>query len=164
MICLIPQQQRGTTLVVGLIMLLMISLLVITNLNMSTSNLNAVSNMQFRNEALAAANKATAQVLSSSFATSPTAETINVDIDNNGVTDYVVSIAQPQCIRASRAYTAGGNTTVGIIVAGGDTWNTVWDIDATVSSSSANAGEASIRVHSGVRVLLTETQRNSACP
>ena len=71
-----------------------------------TTNFRSVSNMQFREEAIAAANKAIEQVISSPFTAAPAAEAINVDIDNDATTDYVVQIAAPLCVFATQAFGA----------------------------------------------------------
>ena len=47
--------QRGITLFVGLIMLVLITLMVTSAFTLSTSNLKSVGNMQARDEAIAAA-------------------------------------------------------------------------------------------------------------
>ncbi len=59
--------QKGTALVVSLVMLTLITLLVITALNLGMANFRSVSNTQFRDEAIAAANFAINQVVSSNF-------------------------------------------------------------------------------------------------
>ncbi len=76
-------KQRGAALVVGLIMLVLITLMLMTALNLGTANFRSVSNMQFREEAIAAANQAIEQVISSTFTAVPVAETIEIDIDND---------------------------------------------------------------------------------
>ena len=43
------------------------------------------------------------------------------------------------------------------------TWNTVWDLDASVAPAD-NASEAAVRVRAGVRVLLTQAERDTVCP
>ncbi len=98
---------RGAALVVGLIMLVLITIMLITALNLSTTNFRSVSNMQFREEAVAAANMAIEQVISSDFTAEPDAEEIEVYIDNNndGTPDYNVLVAQPVCISATQANT-----------------------------------------------------------
>ena len=48
------QSQRGAALVVGLIMLVLVTVMLISALVMSTSGFRSVSNMQFREEAIAA--------------------------------------------------------------------------------------------------------------
>ncbi|MDO8298338.1 pilus assembly PilX N-terminal domain-containing protein [Lacisediminimonas sp.] len=159
------QNQRGATLIVGLIMLAVITLLVSSAFNMSTTNLKAVGNMQRRAEALAAANKAIEQVISSPFTGTPTADQINVDINNDGTNDYVVTIATPTCIAASRTTQAAGSGTASSLSLGLPAavifYNTVWDIDATVSDVAGSS--AAVRVRQGVRVLLSETQYGTVC-
>jgi len=158
--------QRGAALVIGMIMLVLITLMLITALNLSTTNFKSVGNMQFHEEAIAAANQAIEQVISSAFTTAPTAEDINVDIDNDTVTDYVVHIAQPQCVLATQAFGADPSSlTLPPSMSAASTWNTVWDIDATVNTTGGgNVGNAGARVHAGARVLLSESQKNSVCP
>ena len=85
--------QNGAALVIGLIMLVLITLMLITALNLGTTNFRAVANMQYRSEAVAAANKAIEQVMSTPFTAAPAAETVNVDIDNDADTDYEVQVA-----------------------------------------------------------------------
>lgn len=156
--------QKGATLIVSLIVLVMITLMVSVALIMSNSNLKAVGNMQFRNEAISAANKAIEQVISSAFTNSPVAETINVDIDNNGSADYVVAIAVPQCIKATQAESAAPSSlSLPSTMSSSATWNTVWDLAATVTASG-NPGSAAVNIHSGVRVLLSQAQKDAVCP
>jgi Tfp pilus assembly protein PilX len=160
----LPRAQRGVTLVVGLIMLVLVTLLVTSAFILTGSNLKSVGNMQFRNEALAAANKAVEQVIGSAFTTAPTAEDINVDIDNNGTTDYVVHMAQPQCIRAfQNSITSSSSLSLPPSMSTASSWNTVWDLDATVTGSE-NSGGASMHVRQGVRVLLSQAEKDAVCP
>jgi Tfp pilus assembly protein PilX len=152
--------QRGATLIVGLIMLVLLTLVVTSAFMLSTGNLKAVGNMQFRNEAAAAANKAIEQVLGSDFTKAPAAEQVNVDINNDGSTDYVVDVATPMCIRASVAAAAAKSSLKLPAMSTQSHWNTVWDIDATVNDAVSGA---SIRIRQGVRVLLTQSQKDSVC-
>lgn len=57
--------QAGVTLIVTLIMLIMLMLLAVASINMSTTNLKIVGNMQLQQEATAAAQSAIDQVFSS---------------------------------------------------------------------------------------------------
>lgn len=161
-----PRSQRGAALVVSIIMLVLITLLVITAMNLGSLGFRSVSNTQFRDEAVAAANVAIQQVISSPFFINPAAavEDINVDLDNDGDADYVVSIAEPQCIFVSEASEGKASSLkLDPTMTSGSTWNSVWDIDATVTPDG-NAGEASVRIRTGVRVLLNQTQRDDVCP
>ncbi|TAK52942.1 MAG: hypothetical protein EPO25_12405 [Gammaproteobacteria bacterium] len=156
--------QGGTALVVGMIMLVLITLMLMTALNLGTTNFRAMSNMQFRAEATAAANKAIEQVIGSPFTDAPAAEEVLVDLDNNGATDYSVQIAQPQCVFAAQAFGADPSSlSLPPSMSVASTWSTVWDIDATVNGAD-NAGGAAVRVRTGVRVLLTEVEKDAVCP
>lgn len=158
------RSQRGATLVIGLIMLVLITLMLITALTLGIGNFRAVSNMQYREEAIAAASKAIEQVITGPFTAAPAVDTILVDIDNNGTNDYTVAIAVPQCISATQAFGADPSSlSLPPAMTVASTWNTVWDIDATVSPAS-NVGGAAVRVRTGVRVLLPEAQKDAVCP
>jgi Tfp pilus assembly protein PilX len=163
----LPSSQRGATLIVGLIMLVLITLLVTSAFTLSTSGLKSVGNMQARDEAIAAGNKAIEQVVSSPFTNSPAVETINVDLNNDGTTDYVVVFNTPTCVSAAEI---PGTTVAPSSLSLGSAFNTstsnlyetVWDLDANVTDP--NGSGAAVRVHQGVRVLLTQTQINAVCP
>jgi len=157
--------QKGATLVVGLIMLVLITVMVTSAFTMSSGNLKSVGNMQFRQEALAAANKAIEQVLSSPFTNSPAGETIDVDIDNDGTVDYHVVFAAPACVSATRIAAATippSSLSLGssFSTATSDSYQTVWDLDARVTPVSSSTY---FHVHEGVRVLLSQVQYNAVC-
>jgi hypothetical protein len=121
--------------------------------------------MQSRDEAIAAANKAIEQVLSSPFTNAPASETIDVDIDNDGIVDYHVAFTAPACVSASRI--AGTTVPPSSLSLGSpfmtgtsDFYETVWDLDADVAHL---ASSTAVRVHQGVRVLLSEVQYNLVC-
>ncbi|MEK7736556.1 MAG: hypothetical protein AAB319_02190, partial [Pseudomonadota bacterium] len=44
------RRQRGATLVIGLIMLVLLTLMAVSSFNLGKSNLQIVGNMQFRNQ------------------------------------------------------------------------------------------------------------------
>jgi Tfp pilus assembly protein PilX len=158
-----PARERGAALVVGLIMLVLITLMLVTALNLGTTNFRAMTNMQFRSEAVAAANAAIEQIISSPFTAAPAAESIAVDIDNDAAIDYVVAVAEPQCIYASPASGASpSSVSLPITMTVSSTWNTVWDLDAS-AADTAGTGTA-VRVRAGVRVLLTTAEKDAVCP
>lgn len=155
------RNEQGATLVVGLIMLTLITVMVASAFSLSSSNLKSVGNMQFRNEAVAAANKAIEQVVSSSFTSSTASESVEVDLNNDGTTDYTVVVAPPACIRAK---TASDPTLSSIALGSGmsmaSTWNTVWEIVATVTDATTGA---KVVTRSGIRVLRTQAQKEAEC-
>jgi len=162
-----PSSQRGATLIVGLIMLVLITLLVTSAFTMSTSGLKSVGNMQSRDEAIAAGNKAIEQVVSSPFTNAPAGETINVDLNNDGITDYVVVLNTPTCVSVAEipgTTVAPSSMSLGSAFSPSTSnlYETVWDLDANVTDP--NGSGAAVRVHQGVRVLLSQTQVNAVCP
>ena len=168
----LPPAQRGSALIVGLIMLVVITLMVTTSFTLSNSNLKSVGNMQFRNEAIAAANKAIEQEVGSwTMTTAPAAEQINVDIDNNGSTDYIVNIGAPTCLSAS-AKTAPGDpgsdctpsldgSSTCANAAATSVFTLIWDIDATATGVSSGS---QVRIRQGVSKSASQAQCDALCP
>jgi hypothetical protein len=158
--------QRGATLVVGLIMLVLITLLVTSAFTLSNTNVKSVGNNQIRNEAVAAANKAIEQVLSSPFSDAPAAESIDIDLNNDSTTDYTVDFAAPVCVSAtviSGSSAPPSSITLGSMFAVGtpNYYHTIWDLDANVVDAASGA---TMRVRQGVRVLLNQAQFDAVCP
>lgn len=96
--------QRGATLVVALIFLVLMSLFALSAFNSSSSNLRIVGNTQARQESLATAQVAVEATISSAdFATNPAkvaASPLQVDVDGNGTTDYTATLTPPpECTR-----------------------------------------------------------------
>jgi len=153
--------QRGATLVISLIMLVLITLMVFSSFSLSSSNLKTVGNVQVHEEAVASANQAIELVLSFSFADAPVAQSINVDINKDGTTDYVVEIALPTCVRAL-AGAAGGPSDVEMptSLSSGSTWNTEWNISATVTDAASGAV---VTVVQGVRVQQSAAAKAAVC-
>ena len=168
-----PHTQRGATLVVGLIMLVLITVMVVSAFTLSNSNLKSVGNLQVHNEAIAAANKAIEQVVNSwDFSSIPVAQEITVDLTGNGTDNYVVEIAAPVCVSAAShpgsAYQLGEAGTGVNALTKGDlaaaptpNFDIIWDVDG---KSTAPGTSTSVEVHQGVARTLTQTQCNAACP
>jgi hypothetical protein len=164
-------RQQGVTLIVGLIMLILITLMVTTAFTLNMSNLKSVGNMQFRNESVAAANKAIEQIVGtafpSGFVSIPAATSITFDINNDTVVDYRVVIAQPTCMEVTQvAGGPGAGVCTGfrggaLAGCGTPNYSTLWDIQATVNDVTSGS---SVVVRQGVRMELTEVQRNAVCP
>lgn len=153
--------QRGITLFVGMIMLVLITVMVTSAFMLSNSNLKAVGNMQAKEESIAAANKALEQVIGSPFSNDPKIDTINVDINSDGTPDYQVEVSKPVCIRASiDTFAVETSIKLDPDLNTVTSWNTLWDIEAT--AKNLTTGDKTT-VSSGVRVLLTEAQKDEVC-
>jgi Tfp pilus assembly protein PilX len=174
--------QGGAALIVGLIMLLLITLAVTAGFTLSNTNLKSVGNMQNRNEAVAASNRAIEEVAASLLLpgvdgspslAAPQQTASQVDINNDGKTDYNVQIAPPTCVRATKVAGSGGGGNVGPGgITGGastsgsglatvpDQYNSVWDISTTVTHAASGTVTA---VRQGVRALLNKAQFEALC-
>lgn len=148
-------RQKGVTLVIGLIMLVLITLVVTTAFMISHSNLKSVGNMQFREEALAAANAAIESVISTDaifFAPVQKTET---------VAGYMVTVDAPECMYAVDVVDKSGadpNPNILIEDAGGTGGggasgyqDTYWNIRAVVEDAVTGA---SVEAHQGIRITL----------
>jgi len=177
--------QSGAALIIGMIMLLLITLVVTAAFNLSSANLKAVGNLQTRNEAVAAANRAIEEVATSLLATgedgvpsvaAPQGTVSMVDINNDGVDDYKVTVAPPVCVRATKAVDSGGGGATGPGgISGGasssgsglaalpDQYNAVWDISTTVTDTTTGATGTTTSVRQGVRALLNKAQYEALC-
>jgi hypothetical protein len=165
------RRERGATLVIGMIMLVLLTLFVIAAVNMSTINLRVMGNTQARNESIAAAQQAIEQVVTTDFPKNPQAATITVDVTGDGTSDYSVAIAVPACLNSipikvteldatdvvndgpcfgSVASMTSGVVGSGGIGVGGNSYcsNTQWDVQATVTDQTGS--NAAMGVHQGV--------------
>ena len=154
-------QQKGATLAIALVLLLMFTAMVTGTFSLTSTNTTAVSNMQIREEAIASANAVIEQIIGSNFTATPAAQDLTIDINNDSTTDYTVSVAEPVCLRALQASTASLSSASLSAMSSQGSWNTLWEITATVNDVVTGA---SATVRSGVRVLLSQSEKNAVCP
>lgn len=187
--CIPLSRSRGSTLVVALIFLVLMSLFAISAFNSSGSNMRVVGNTQARQESTAAAQLALEATISSSdFVTNPAgvaSTDVSVDMDGDGKTDYTAKInPAPQCLRAqaitrlppaprrgSDAYSPcrtrqqqGGTfeeyETPSSEIDPESCANTEWNIRATVSDPVTNT---EVALNQGVAVVAFGNQVSSYC-
>lgn len=108
-----PHRQQGIALLIAMIMLVLMTLLVVTSLNLGKSSLQTVGNMQQRNQTVAAAQEVVEEVISSKkFIDSPNAvfatpcngvaNTKCVDLNGDGIADVTVTLTpSPTCVQAT---------------------------------------------------------------
>ncbi|PTN12088.1 pilus assembly PilX family protein [Nitrosomonas aestuarii] len=155
----ICSNQKGATLVVGLIMLAMITLLTVSGFTLSSNNLKVVGNMQYRNESIAAANLAIEQTINLNYSAIDPANYptfVNVDIDQDNLIDYIVSIPAPVCISAKPAPAdllslSGVNSNI----ENSNDFIVLWEIRADATSVSTGAS-AIARQGINKRLTLSE--------
>lgn len=140
--------QRGATLLLSLIMLVVLTLFALTAINLSTNNLRIVGNMQRQLEATSAAQMAIEQFIGNlnNFTAAPTTNTtIAIDLNNDGTTDFSVLISPPACKYMANA------PGYSYAFSGSAPQNTLWDIQAVATD---NLSGATVTVHQGIKVLL----------
>lgn len=147
------RRERGNTLAVALIMLTVLTLIAVSALNMSTTGIQVVGNMQFQEEAAAAAQQAIEGVISNTNFTLAAPAAQSIDIDQDGGNDYTVAFTPaPACIYYVQFNVAVDNDIpTGCYGPGGEMlcyW-TIWEIVATATDTRTGA---SATVTQGVRV------------
>ncbi len=178
------QAQRGMTLVIALVMLVMLTLFAVTALNTGTTNLKIVGNMQARSEAMGAAQQTVETVLSTpTFISNPANAVVNpcgaanttcTDINGDGVNDYTTVLSPaPACVfvRPIKIVELNlGNTedlgcaagqaqqfgVTGSVTGDSLCANTVWEITAATTAVGSGA-KATVTQGIGVRVSSDDT-------
>ena len=175
----IRNRQNGSTLVVALILLVVLTLFATSSFNTAKTNLMVVGNMQASTEAANVAQQAIETTLSTTqFVTSPdnaianpcggAPNTFCVDINGDGITDYTsVLTPQPTCMfvkpiknsdlnlanSEDLGCSAGQQQTLGVAGASnGDSLcsNTVWEI--TSKTTGTTGSSATVIQGVGIRV------------
>ncbi len=182
------RHQQGLTLVMALIMLVLLTLLALTSINLGNSNLQIVGNMQQREQAIAAANQVLEETISSPrFFNTPEAavatpcdgpNTRCVDVDGDGNTDVKVTLTpSPACVKAQAIKTTSlkledpedAGCSVGAAqnfgVAGAadgssECGSTIWDVTAVATDV---ATQASVKVTQGVAVRVAKDDMVTNC-
>jgi Tfp pilus assembly protein PilX len=135
------KQQEGATLVVGLVMLIVLTMLVISALRSSTNSLRVVGNMQVSAESGAAAQEAIEQVISYNFTATPTVLDTTVDTDGDGTPEYTVHVDVPTCNSTKELKNTDLDATVAedLVCMGSGTPQNTGIISATGSSGTVQS-------------------------
>lgn len=184
------RRQRGVTMLVALIMLLLTTLLVVSSFNMGTSSVQAVSNMQTRGESLNAAHETIEEVISrKAFMEAPNAvfgagcggnaNAKCIDVNSDGVADVQVSLAPaPACqqIRPLQNQELNLNDQnesgcasqnpqeafgQGGATSASECAATVWQIRANAQDTATGTRASVVQ---GVAVVISKNEADSACP
>lgn len=110
------QRQRGMTLFVALVMLVLISLLAMSTFNLGKSSIQVVNNMQNREQSIAASRRTLDEAISSNrFYDTPQDALASYcgepnhrchDINGDGVNDIVTTLSKPACVKVKTVKTA----------------------------------------------------------
>jgi hypothetical protein len=167
----ITNKQGGAiTIFIAVTMLLLTTTMVMTVYSLSTVNIRAVSNVQAREEAIAAVKMEIEKVVGSPFTANPSgaaklAFPVNIDNDlddtDQPVNDYFVDIDEPLCERATSADSLASSSVQLPGFSPGSAYNTVWKIRGTAFDTVHGTR---VTVTHRVRVLLSEIDKNAVCP
>lgn len=177
----VSRRETGATLIVTLIMLVMLTLIIFTAARLSTSNLTAAGNFQYRYEAMMAGNYAIEHTIDLEFSPGTTPSTlpppVSVDIDSDGTNDYSVQ-TQITCLRSRIVPTAEldiskpedqgcflgmGSGAGGLSGAAGTQSlcaDTLWDIQATATHARTGAR---VTIHQGLKRRIHTSVASSMC-
>jgi Tfp pilus assembly protein PilX len=161
-------RQRGATLIVALVMLTLMTLMTLSAISVSTGNFKIISNAQYQNEAIGAAQSAINQVMSKgTYLSEPTTAPTSLTVDING-NDYTVTLTQP-CLRSSLTLTSMTSSdsdystckdsdkyTPGVPV-GIQCAQVIWQVTATVNDATT---KAKVQLVQGVTLRMDKTLAN----
>jgi len=147
--------QQGTTLFITMIFLVVLTLFGVSSINTSSMNLRIAGNMQFQQQAAAAAQQGIETAIGSlTTFTTPAVQTVNVDINKDGTNDYAVSVASASCQFSQQA----SGYSAEYCALGSCPLDTNWELKSTVNDSTTGA---KVVIHQGVKVRLPG---GSTCP
>ena len=148
--------QRGATLIVALVLLLIFVLFGVGAINSGVVNLRIARNAQVSAEAQAAAQLLIdAKVSDLTTFTAPVASSLDVDATGGGGGRYTVVMAKPQCIH-SRAV-PGYSYSISNLAP----QDTTWRMQASATDASFGATGVSVAITQGVKVRLPSS---AVCP
>ena len=168
-------RQSGLSLVTALVMLVVLTLLVVAGISMTNVNTKIAYNMQLRDEAQGATQQAIEQVISNAAnfnSPLPPPTTVAVDINNDGTTDYTVSMPTPACIASTPikqsqldpanpqdipCFGSSSLQNSGIVGGTGASGNslcanTTWDVSASYSDPASTGLQ--VTTHQGVNLKV----------
>jgi hypothetical protein len=166
------RRQCGSTLLISLILLVMLTLFVLTVINTTNVGSRVAGNMQTMIEAQGAAQQAIEQIISTpTFSTNPTGVPTTVSVSTGNNKTYTVNTTTPQCTSIvpiktielditlpSDAACLGSGSVVGAGIVGlgggGNSLcsNSQWDIAAGVLETATSG--VNVTVHQGVAVRV----------
>lgn len=133
------RRQRGMTLIISLVMLIMLTMFAISTMNLSNSNLKVVGNQQALRAVEAAAQQALEQVVSgSAIFSAPAAQTFTID-------GFTVAVTAPVCIRSQTA--TGSSLAIGTLIPEMD----LFEVRASTTDSFSGATASAVQ---GVDLMM----------
>ena len=154
-------QQRGSTLTISMIMLVLLTLFVLSAINSSTINLRIAGNTQAQDEARAAAQQAVEAFVSSyanffpvPLAAATTTISVNKDASGNATGDYSVARTLPVCRSARQQLPPRTTDCINGQKSGLICYDTLWEVSATATNTRTGVSQT---VTQGVTLTFPPT-------
>jgi hypothetical protein len=145
----VSQRQRGTTLLIALIFLVILTLFAVSGMNTGVINLRTANNAQLMVEAEFAAQQQIEAVINSVtpfvIGSLGAATTTNIDVNGDSYTDFVVTTQPPICLSMVPA------PGYSYEFAASAPKDTVWQVSATAADSTFGA---TATMRQGVKIRL----------
>lgn len=148
---LAKKRQRGATLITALIMLVVMTLLVVSGIRASNTNLRIAGNMQMQEEATVAVQQAIEKAISTAV----------FDVSPQTVGNYQVTFAALTCqsarpaVKTDPGFPDECKGTAGSV----NCYWTTWDIAASAVDASTGAAA---EIHQGIKKIAGSTEANAA--
>lgn len=137
------RRQRGTSLLLSLVMLVVLTLLVVSAIRMTNFNLKTVGNMQSKNEAVSTAQQAIEQLVMGDV------NRFYTPVDQAvAISGFTGTVSAPACLKMVPV------SGYSIDFAASAPKDTYWDVRAVVTDTRTGA---SATIHQGVRVRMDST-------
>jgi Tfp pilus assembly protein PilX len=155
--------QTGSTLIISLIMLVLMTLFVLSAINSSTVNLRISANTQAADEAHAAAQRAVEAHISAigNFYPTPTGlASTSMSVNNDATGNYTVTVATPVCRRAAKQIPARTVDCANGEAQGIFCVDTLWEVSATATNASTGVSQTVVQ---GVSISFAPDSVPSNC-
>jgi len=180
------RQQRGMTLVVALVMLVLITLLAMTTFNLGKSSIQVVNNMQNRDEGIAASRNVLDEAMSSTRFFDTPADALDqpclnsnhrcFDMNGDGVIDIVTALSAAKCVKVrtiksneldlgvdeDRGCSVGSSNDHGIVGPKGNSMcaDTTWEMTATSQDQHV---QSEVEMVQGVAMRVSTDNVETSC-
>ena len=155
--------QAGSTLIISMIMLVLLTLFVLSAINSGMINLRIAGNTQAQDEARAAAQQAIENIVSSYANFYPTPSptvTANISINNDPSGNYSVTRSVPLCKSARQQIPARMIACVNGVRAPLYCWDTLWEVSATATNTKTGVSQS---VTQGVKIVFPPQFDPASC-
>ncbi len=163
------KKQEGATLLIGLIMLILLTLMAVTTFNLGKGNLQIVGNMQFRNETVRTAEKAVETAIST-----PSGVTVGSTSSAGGINVTVTPTLVQAHVKKNSAINLGNTAELGCTLGAAQTFgvdgaatgnslcaSTLYNLRVTADDTVTNA---SVVMDQGVSVQVSADKVCSLVP